>query len=107
MHITQSREIGDILTAVSNIPISKLRKICGRLVEEKAFTTEFDFENELTNFLSSFLDGKGNFMTAVKVAQLSLKHRMNKNAKPRVVIFCGHPLEEEQVEFERLGKRLR
>ena len=46
-------------------------------------------------------------MTAVKVAQLSLKHRMNKNAKPRVVIFCGHPLEEEQVEFERLGKRLR
>ena len=53
------------------------------------------------------LDGKGNFMTAVKVAQLSLKHRMNKNAKPRVVIFCGHPLEEEQADYERLGKRLR
>jgi len=34
LHITQSREIGDILTAVSNIPIN----------------------------------GKGNFMTAVKVA---------------------------------------
>ena len=32
---------------------------------------------------------------------------MNKNAKPRVVIFCGHPLEEELVEYERLGKRLR
>lgn len=46
-------------------------------------------------------------MTAVKVAQLSLKHRMNKNAKPRVVIFCGHPLEEDQADFERLGKRLR
>lgn len=53
------------------------------------------------------INGKGNFMTAVKVAQLSLKHRMNKNAKPRVVIFCGHPLEEELVEYERLGKRLR
>jgi len=24
-----------------------------------------------------------------------------------VIIFCGHPLEEEQSEFERLGKRLR
>ena len=46
-------------------------------------------------------------MTAVKVAQLSLKHRMNKNAKPRIVIFCGHPLVEEQEEYERLGKRLR
>lgn len=46
-------------------------------------------------------------MTAVKVAQLSLKHRINKNAKPRIVIFCGHPLDEEQSEFEELGKRLR
>jgi 26S proteasome regulatory subunit N10 len=46
-------------------------------------------------------------MTAVKVAQLSLKHRMNKNQKSRVVIFCGHPLEEELDEFEKLGKRLR
>ena len=46
-------------------------------------------------------------MTAVKVASLSLKHRINKNAKPRVIIFCGHPLEEEQSEYERLGKRLR
>jgi len=73
LHITQSREIGDILTAVANIPIN----------------------------------GKGNFITAVKVAQLSLKHRMNKNAKPRVVIFCGHPLEEDVAEYERLGKRLR
>lgn len=46
-------------------------------------------------------------MTAVKVAALSLKHRINKNAKPRIIIFCGHPLEEEQSEYERLGKRLR
>lgn len=46
-------------------------------------------------------------MTAVKVAQLSLKHRLNKNQKPRIVIFCGHPLVEEQAEFERLGKHLK
>jgi len=87
LHITQSREIGDILTAVSNIPISECK-----------FAV-------LTKFLLS--DGKGNFMTAVKVAQLSLKHRINKNAKPRIVIFCGHPLEEELGDFEALGKRLR
>ena len=46
-------------------------------------------------------------MTAVKVAQLSLKHRINKNAKPRIVIFCGHPLEEELSAFQELGERLR
>jgi len=73
LHITQSREVGDILTAIAQISIN----------------------------------GRGNFMTAVKVAALSLKHRINKNSKPRIVIFCGHPLEEEQSDFERLGKRLR
>jgi len=36
-----------------------------------------------------------------------LKHRINKNAKPRVVIFCGHPLEEDVASFEQLGQRLR
>ena len=46
-------------------------------------------------------------MTAVKVAALSLKHRTNKHAKPRIIIFCGHPLEEEQADYERLGKKLR
>ena len=60
----------------------------------------------LTKFFLE-IDGKGNFMTSVKVAQLSLKHRMNKSARPRIVIFCGHPLDEEQAEYETLGKRLR
>lgn len=73
VHISQSREIDDILSSAANIPIN----------------------------------GEGNFMTSVKVAQLSLKHRLNKNAKPRIVIFCGHPLKEELAEFEALGKRLR
>lgn len=94
LHITQSREVGDILTAIAQISISK----CSYLVRII----------DLTNFsYDVIVDGRGNFMTAVKVAALSLKHRINKNAKPRVIIFCGHPLEEEQSEFERLGKRLR
>ena len=46
-------------------------------------------------------------MTAVKVAQLSLKHRLNKNQKQRIVVFCGHPLAEDQAQYERLGKQLR
>lgn len=36
-----------------------------------------------------------------------MKHRLNKNQKQRIVIFCGHPLAEEQAQFERLGKQLR
>ena len=82
LHITQSREIGDILSAVANIPISKSLTFSHEILLNQVFN-------------HNHTDGKGNFMTAVKVAQLSLKHRMNKNAKPRVVIFCGHPLLEE------------
>ena len=77
------------------------------LIDIEKVSFSFELKIWINQLSFAFLDGKGNFMTAVKVAQLSLKHRMNKNAKPRVVIFCGHPLDEEQVEFERLGKRLR
>jgi hypothetical protein len=48
-----------------------------------------------------------NFFTAVKVAQLSLKHRMNKQQRQRIVVFVGHPVEEELSECETLGKRLK
>ena len=52
-------------------------------------------------------DGKANFLNAVKIAQLSLKHRMNKQQRQRIVIFVGHPIVEELTECENLGKRLR
>jgi len=53
------------------------------------------------------IDGNANFFTAVKVAQLSLKHRQNKSQRQRVIIFVGHPLNEEIAECEDLGKRLK
>jgi len=48
-----------------------------------------------------------NFTTGVKVAQLSLKHRMNKSQRQRIIIFVGHPIVEEAAELEDLGKRLK
>jgi 26S proteasome regulatory subunit N10 len=46
-------------------------------------------------------------VTAIKVAQLSLKHRQNKNQRQRVIIFVGHPLKEEEKDFEDLGQFLK
>ena len=64
----------------------------------------------LNQFLQSVfcsIDGNAQFFTAVKVAQLSLKHRMNKSQRQRIVIFVGHPIREEVADCEDLGKRLR
>jgi 26S proteasome regulatory subunit N10 len=45
---------------------------------------------------------------AIKIAQLSLKHRQNKNQKQRIVAFVGSPLENlEDKDVTRLGKQLR
>ena len=52
-------------------------------------------------------DGYSNFFNAVKIAQLSLKHRMNKSQRQRIIIFVGHPVNEDLSECEKLGKRLK
>lgn len=45
---------------------------------------------------------------AVKIAQLSLKHRQNKNQKQRIVVFVGSPIEGlEARDLTKLGKQLR
>ena len=31
-------------------------------------------------------------ITGIKVAQLSLKHRMNKSQRQRIIVFVGHPI---------------
>ena len=44
----------------------------------------------------------------IKIAQLSLKHRQNKNQKQRIIAFVGSPIEGlEENDFVKLGKQLR
>lgn len=57
--------------------------------------------------LTLVLDGEADFITAVKVAQLSLKHRQNKSQRQRIIIFVGHPLKEDEATFEELGVRMK
>jgi 26S proteasome regulatory subunit N10 len=70
-----------------------------------------------TNDIGRLLNTVGNKMPiagyvdlarAVKIAQLSLKHRQNKNQKQRIVAFIGSPLENlEDKDMVKLGKQLR
>lgn len=51
--------------------------------------------------------GDVNFVTAVKVAHLVLKHRQGKNHKMRIIVFVGSPIETDEKELIKLAKKLK
>jgi len=68
--------------------------------------------NDIGRLLSTIgkmpIQGFVDITRAVKIAQLSLKHRQNKNQKQRIVVFIGSPIEgHEERDFVKLGKGLR
>ncbi|WWC97561.1 hypothetical protein V866_004445 [Kwoniella sp. B9012] len=70
--------------------------------------------NDLGKLLSSLskvnISGISSLSTSISIAQLSLKHRENKNQRQRIVVFIGSPLSQEADSKEnlvKLGKKLR
>jgi len=61
----------------------------------------------LTAFHGVKLGGGIHLTTALQIAQLSLKHRLNKNQKQRVVVFIASPVVEDERTLENLGKKLK
>lgn len=53
------------------------------------------------------LDGDAQLLNSLKIAQLSLKHRMNKSQKQRIIAFVGHPIRESLATCQELGQRLK
>jgi len=51
--------------------------------------------------------GKINFIPAIKIAHLALKHRIGKNHKTRIVAFIGSPILSEEKELIKLAKKLK
>ena len=63
---------------------------------------------DLINAINSCqINGDGDVLTAIKVAQLSLKHRKNKAQKQRIILFVGHPVTGDKDDFEDVGMRLK
>lgn len=68
--------------------------------------------NDIGRLLSTIqkmpISGYVDLARAIKIAQLSLKHRQNKNQKQRIVAFVGSPIEGlDDREMTKLGKQLR
>ena len=55
------------------------------------------------------VEPKGNidFLTAIRIAHLTLKHRQGKNHKMRIVAFVGSPIDADEKELVKVGKRLK
>uniref|UniRef100_A0A0B7AMZ2 26S proteasome non-ATPase regulatory subunit 4 n=1 Tax=Arion vulgaris TaxID=1028688 RepID=A0A0B7AMZ2_9EUPU len=51
--------------------------------------------------------GEINFLTAVRVAHLALKHRQGRNHKLRIVVFVGSPIDLDEKEIVKVAKRLK
>jgi len=51
--------------------------------------------------------GLANLSAGIQVAQLSLKHRQNKNQRQRIIVFVGSPVNEEESALVKLGKKLK
>ncbi|OII76299.1 ubiquitin interaction motif family protein [Cryptosporidium andersoni] len=53
--------------------------------------------------------GKIDLIRGIQIAQLALKHRLNKNLKQRIVCFIGSPICDEvnEKQLEKLGKILK
>ncbi|WKX88993.1 hypothetical protein Q1695_008554 [Nippostrongylus brasiliensis] len=52
--------------------------------------------------------GQCNFMSAIKIAHLALKHRQNRNHKMRIVMFIGSPIDNlDSAELTKIAKKLK
>ncbi|KAJ3451535.1 26s proteasome non-atpase regulatory subunit [Anaeramoeba flamelloides] len=53
------------------------------------------------------IEGKMDLISSIEIAQLSLKHRSNKEHAQRIVMFVASPLEEKKEDLEKIGSQLR
>jgi len=51
--------------------------------------------------------GEVKFGSAVRIAQLSLKHRMNKHHKQRIVLFICSPINDDEKDVVKIAKKLK
>ena len=80
--------------------------MAGKRVEMIATLT--NDESRLLGSMNNIpLNGECDIITALKVAIICLKHRINKNQKQRVILFVGSPINSKKENFIQVGKTLK
>lgn len=67
--------------------------------------------NDLSRILNAIkginLSGECDFITAMNIATLTLKHRQNKNQKQRIILFVGSLIKHSKEDLVQCGKKLK
>jgi len=67
--------------------------------------------NDLARILNAVKDVKlsqeCDFLTALNISVLTLRHRQNKNQKQRIILFVGSPIRHKVEEMVQIGKKLK
>ena len=72
---------------------------CSGKNPEVIVTLTSDLGKVLATMSSVKIGGTMDFVAALQVAQLVLKHRQNKNQHQRIIIFVGSPIENDTQEL--------
>nr|CCA19412.1 26S proteasome nonATPase regulatory subunit putative [Albugo laibachii Nc14] len=80
--------------------------MAGKSVQLLASPTD-SIGNLLNAIHSVSINGTVNFLNAIQVAQLSLKHRCNKRGAQRIIVFVGSPVAEDDKVLIKIGKLLK
>lgn len=103
--VTLTTDLGKILNSVqaSFIPVhmslscpSNSIKRLNNVIHIPA-CVQFRHSTKIANLQGMEIEGSSNIARSVQIAQLALKHRQNKNQRPRLVLFVGSPIGEDQV----------
>lgn len=52
-------------------------------------------------------NGECNIINALRIAQITLRNRQNKNQRPRIILFIGSPITCNDAEIDAIGKQLK
>ena len=80
--------------------------MAGKRVE--MVTTLTNDESRLLGSINNInLNGESDLISALNIAILCLKHRINKNQKQRIILFVGSPVKATKENLVQIGKKLR
>jgi 26S proteasome regulatory subunit N10 len=104
--VDSAREI--IQNRCENNPENSLgiMAMAGKRVEMEATLT--NDESRLLNAMYNIpLSGECDITSALSIAILCLKHRINKNQKQRIILFVGSPVTTKAENLVQIGKKLK
>ncbi|ODV89146.1 hypothetical protein CANCADRAFT_32491 [Tortispora caseinolytica NRRL Y-17796] len=70
-------------------------------------TSAVDYGKLMSALHEVSIEGSAQLVSAISIASLALKHRMNKHQKQRIIAFVGSPIADDEKRLIKLAKKLK